>query len=270
MKKIPFYIKEKPSVGTWNTSKTKRDYKFNPEIRQSWWYDFIPTITDEEFDELENIFLKLDRDPKDKSKRGQGTIELNELIEINVNRKRTLNKDSMTVLQPEFEKFLARIEEKKLEAKEAKKYSGKNVNEPLKMSVETCKNMMNAFGWINTQHVSLYEFLAMMQYVQMAICVFQLYDFDGNSTMDPEEMVEAMDFFGYKLRTKDTKKFIELLGKKRFLCETKVHRTEFVSICSLIASIRTEYQRSVLKNSKFAFEHKLFSEYLIQCLDKMK
>ena len=264
MQPIPFFIKERQPVGSWNTPKLHEQFEFNAEIRNAWWYDFIPTIKDDEYNDLRPIFDKLDA--ADHSK----TIEVDELVNIDINRGRLLNKDSMSVLQPEFEKFLQRIKEQTAkDTKVALGYSGKKKKDPLHMSKETCQKMVEAFAWINKDHLSLYEFLAMMQYIQMAICVFEINDVDHNSDMDPEEMVNAMSFFGYELSTKQTKALINSLGKKRiFSKEKKVHRTEFVAVCGVLASIRTKYQRNVLKGSKFAFDHKDFSAYLINEIER--
>ena len=44
--------KELKQVGTWNTPTLQETFNFDPEIKNAWWYDFIPIITDEEFAKL--------------------------------------------------------------------------------------------------------------------------------------------------------------------------------------------------------------------------
>ena len=134
------------------------------------------------------------------------------------------------------------------------------------MNKHTCEDMIKAFGWINNGYLSLYEFLAMMQYIQLTICIFEINDGNQNSFIDKSELVNSLSFFGCELTENETKTLIETLGKKTLFKEPRIHRTEFVSLCGLLACLRTNYQQNILK-SKAIFDHKEFSRKLADSID---
>lgn len=262
MRKIPFVVVEKPAVGKWNTPELKRQYYFDENLKKTWWYDFIPCLRDDEFTYLKSQFDKLDKDHS-------RFIELNELKNIEIYRKRFLDKAAMAVLQPEFEKFLQRLDPNQeidvIYKRISTKVTGFFQDSPLRMNAETCHDMMQAFSSDKYKgKMSLYEYLGMMQYIQLSICLFQIYDDagDGNNALDENELVKVMAYFGYNIDKSDGKKIVEKMGR-RFIFAKYINRTEFVAICGLIASLRTSFQKNYCDGSKFAFDGVLFSNYFM-------
>ena len=50
--------------------------------------------------------------------------------------------------------------------------------------------------------MTLFEYLAMLQFVQINLCVFEKYDQNENSTLDALEVQRTMTFYGYVIEEK--------------------------------------------------------------------
>ena len=267
LKPIPFFIKEREPAGSWNTEELRLECcskSKNPEearkqyarLKNAWWYDFILVLTDKEYEILRKEFVKLDTDKSN-------NISLKELKKIGVDRKRLLNKEAMHVVQPEMDKFMARLEKIPVNDdkynQETIETTGIRKDSALSMNEKTCRDLIAAFSFDDRKEdLSFYEYLGMMQYVQLSINLFQLYDLDGNGDLDPDELNLVLQFFGYYFDRGDVELMRKKLGVK--LLHT-VNRTEFVSICAKLAAARTTYIETKLNGSKFLFDGLKFSTY---------
>lgn len=266
MHKIPLVLDQRPQVGTWNTEELRNKYKFNEQIKKAWWYDFILVLTDDEFTILKKQFDELDKD-------NSGTIELKELKEIEIFRKRYLNEEAMSVLQPEFKKFVDHLTNKEPDdVLVSDNVTGWNRDKNIKIKENTSCDLMKAFAWVESEKMSLFEFLAMTQYIQMNICLFQIYDGDvdgkKNGILDPEELVNVMKYFDYIINKEDAEIIVQKMGK-RLLFQKHIHRTQFVSFCCYLAGLRTTYQKQVLNNSKISFDGEEFAKYFMNQIKQL-
>ena len=258
---IPFFIEQpKPS---WELSTQHyEEYGLNEVVQTSWWYDCIVTMSNYDFQYLFEEFKKLDKDIS-------RSIDVAELQEIKIMKKRLPRKpEQMAVLQPEINKILTRLdllpkEEQEKYNKVVKAYTKEKQDKPLTLKGETCKEFVAAFSSDeNEKTLSLFEYLGMMQYIQLCVSLYQLFDEDDNNNLDADELLKIFDFFGYTF----TKEQAQIIKKKMGwgLIRKIIELDEFIPICSKLALARTQYQRTVLKGSKLPFDGKLFAGYFME------
>ena len=247
---------------SWDTEELREEYHYNPEIEKQWWSGLLETLDDTEFTKLKVVF-----DQNDKN--GNKTIEENELLSTKILRNRVLNEAAMRSLQRDRKHALVGkgIENTTMKYRPVLSISGANRDGYIELTPFVCELMMRIFNLDKSGHMSLFEYLAMLQYVQLALCVFEKYDLDGNGTLVSLEIKNAMTFYGYTIDVEDAKILNKHIGKKIGFFSPKVHRTEFVALTAIVGLIRSVFHETILPVDETQFNIDKFSVFLKMTLN---
>ncbi|ORX50335.1 EF-hand [Piromyces finnis] len=108
-------------------------------------------------------------------------------------------------------------------------------------SYQTIMLMIRMINSRNTDTLNLNEFHAMMIYIDRWRKMFNLFDIDGNNSIDTEELKEAL----YRLKLQISDRIIQLLLKKysRNFDGKTINFDQFINICISLNSITDAFRK---------------------------